>query len=276
MTSLHSRSALVTGGGSGIGLAGAIRLAADGCSVTICGRTEAKLAEAVERIADSAGEGAEVGYVVADVTSEPDVIAAVAAAVERGGGLDITFACAGGSQHLGPLVTADLDAVRATIDLNYIGTFLTIKHAARPMLAQGSGSIIGMSSHAGADSFRSLGVYGSAKAGLDMLCRVAADELGSRGIRVNSVQPGIVATELMDPITDGSSLLDDYLPQIPLGRVGRPEEVAELVRFLAGPESSWITGQCIAVDGGQNLRRGADYGVMAAELFGGDPLDSLD
>jgi NAD(P)-dependent dehydrogenase (short-subunit alcohol dehydrogenase family) len=70
--------------------------------------------------------------------------------------------------------------------------------------------------------------------------------------------------------------LDDYLPQIPLGRVGQPEEVAELVRFLAGPESSWITGQCIAVDGGQNLRRGADYGVMAAELFGGDPLDTLD
>jgi NAD(P)-dependent dehydrogenase (short-subunit alcohol dehydrogenase family) len=275
MTSLKSRSALVTGGGSGIGLAGAVRLAADGCSVTICGRTEARLADAVDRIAAVAGEGAEVGYVVADVTSEAKVIEAVAAAVERGGGLDIVFACAGGSRHIGPLVAADLDAVRATIDLNYIGTFLTIKHAARPMLAQGGGSIIGMSSHAGADSFRSLGVYGSAKAGLDMLCRVAADELGPRGIRVNSIQPGIVATELMEPITGGSSLLDDYLPQIPLGRVGQPEEVAELVRFLAGPESSWITGQCIAVDGGQNLRRGADYGVMAAELLGGDPLDDL-
>jgi NAD(P)-dependent dehydrogenase (short-subunit alcohol dehydrogenase family) len=275
MTSLKSRSALVTGGGSGIGLAGAVRLAADGCSVTICGRTETKLVDAVDRIAAAADEGAEIGYVVADVTSESEVIEAVAAAVARGGGLDIVFACAGGSQHLGPLVAADLDAVRATIELNYIGTFLTIKHAARPMLAQGSGSIIGMSSHAGADSFRSLGVYGSAKAGLDMLCRVAADELGSRGVRVNSIQPGIVATELMEPITGGSSLLDDYLPQIPLGRVGQPEEVAELVRFLAGPESSWITGQCIAVDGGQNLRRGADYGVMAAELFGGDPLDDL-
>ena len=275
MTSLKSRSALVTGGGSGIGLAGAVRLAADGCSVTICGRTEAKLADAVDRIAAAAGEGAEIGYVVADVTSEAEVIEAVAAAVTRGGGLDIVVASAGGSHHLGPLVAADLEAVRATIDLNYISTFLTIKHAARPMLAQGSGSIIGMSSHAGADSFRSLGVYGSAKAGLDMLCRVAADELGARGIRVNSVQPGIVATELMEPITDGGSLLDDYLSQIPLGRVGQPEEVAELVRFLAGPESSWITGQCIAVDGGQNLRRGADYGVMAAELFGGDPLDDL-
>ncbi len=275
MTSLKNRSALVTGGGSGIGLAGAVRLAADGCSVTICGRTESKLVDAVDRIAAAADEGTEIGYVVADVTSESEVVEAVAAAVARGGGLDIAFACAGGSQHLGPLVAADLEAVRATIELNYIGTFLTIKHAARPMLAQGRGSIIGMSSHAGADSFRSLGVYGSAKAGLDMLCRVAADELGSRGVRVNSIQSGIVATELMEPITGGSSLLDDYLPQIPLGRVGQPEEVAELVRFLAGPESSWITGQCIAVDGGQNLRRGADYGVMAAELFGGDPLDDL-
>ncbi len=126
--------------------------------MTICGRTESD-AGRCRRPKSRAPpvEGADVGYVVADVTSEDDVVEAVAATVERGGGLDIAFACAGGSRHLGPLVAADLDAVRATIELNYVGTFLTIKHAARPMLAQGSGSIIGMSSHAGADSFRSLG-----------------------------------------------------------------------------------------------------------------------
>ena len=259
MTTLNGRSALITGGGSGIGLAAAARLAADGCNVTICGRTESKLAEAAGQIA-AAADGAEVGYVVADVTAEDDVIRAVAAAVERGGGLDIAFACAGGSQHLGPLVAAELDAVRATIELNYIGTFLTIKHAARPMLTQGGGSIIGMSSHAGADSFRSLGVYGSAKAGLDMLCRVAADELGSRGIRVNSVQPGIVATELMDPITAGSRLLDDYLPQIPMGRVGQPEEVANVALFLASDESSYVSGAVIPVDGALLSGRGAPMG----------------
>ncbi len=276
MSTLHGKSALITGGGSGIGLASVARLAADGCHVTICGRTRSTLEAGVEEIKATAVAGTEVGSIVADVTVEDDVAAAVAAAVDHGGGLDILFACAGGSLHLGPLVAADLEAVRATIELNYVGTFLSIKHGARPMLAGGGGSIIGMSSHAGVDPFRSLGVYGSAKAGLDMLCRVAADELGSRGVRVNSVQPGIVATELMAPITDGSTLLDDYLPQIPLGRVGRADEVAELVRFLAGPESAWITGQCIAVDGGQNLRRGADYGVMARELFGGDPIDMLD
>ncbi|NNE73363.1 MAG: SDR family oxidoreductase, partial [Acidimicrobiales bacterium] len=93
-------------------------------------------------------------------------------------------------------------------------------------------------------------------------------------VRVNSVQPGLVATEIVSPITGGSALLDDYLPQIPLGRVGEPEEIAEMVRFLIGPESSWITGQALAVDGGQNLRRGADYGELV-RAFGDDPLDGL-
>ena len=161
------------------------------------------------------------------------------------------------------------------MELNYIGTFLCIKYGGRQMARQGGGgSIIGCSSHAGTDSFRCLGAYGAAKAGLDHLCRTAADEMGEFGVRVNSVQPGIVGTDLMTPITGGGRLLDDYIPQIPLGRIGQPEEIAEMVRFLIGPESSWITGQNFAVDGGQNLRRGADYGEMLRE-FGADPMGGL-
>ncbi len=119
-----------------------------------------------------------------------------------------------------------------------------------------------MSSGAGHFPHRYLPAYGAAKAGIEMLCRYAAEELGQAGIRVNAVQPGIIDDELMAFITAGGPLLDDYLAQIPLHRVGKVEDVAEAVRFLAGPESSWITGACLAVDGGHHLRRGADYSLL--------------
>ncbi len=275
MGSIGSYSVLITGGGSGIGEAAAAKLAADGANVTICGRTEDKLIGAVERISESAAEGVTVQHVIADVTDEAAVLAAVAAATEQTGRLDGLFACAGGSTGIGPLATSDVDTIHSTMELNYIGTFLCIKHGGRQMARQGGGgSIIGCSSHAGTDSFRCLGAYGAAKAGLDHLCRTAADEMGEFGVRVNSVQPGIVGTDLMTPITGGGRLLDDYIPQIPLGRIGQPDEIAEMVRFLIGPESSWITGQNFAVDGGQNLRRGADYGEMLRE-FGADPMGEI-
>lgn len=258
------RAALVTGGGSGIGLAAAEHLAADGALVTICGRTEAKLAAAVERI-DAVADAARGGgarFVVADVTDEDQVAAAVAAASEPTGTLDILFACAGGSLHMGPIDVADLHAVRATIDLNLVGTFLCIKHAAPVMAAGGGGSIITMSSGAGHFPHRYLWAYGSAKAGIEMLTKYAAEELGDRRVRVNTVQPGIIDDELMAFITAGGALLDDYLEQTPIRRVGTVGDVARAVRFLAGPESEWITGECLTVDGGHHLRRGANYGLL--------------
>jgi NAD(P)-dependent dehydrogenase (short-subunit alcohol dehydrogenase family) len=126
----------------------------------------------------------------------------------------------------------------------------------------GGGSIIGMSSGAGAFPHRYLWAYGSAKAGIDMLCRCAAEELGPTGVRVNTVQPGIIDDELMAPITAGGPLLDDYLEQMPISRLGTVEDIAEAVRFLAGPESAWITGENLGVDGGHHLRRGANYGLL--------------
>jgi len=255
-TGLEGRRALVTGGGSGIGLATALRLAADGAHVTVCGRTEATLAAAAEAIG-RVGSG---DYVVADVTVEEQVAAAVGAATGPDGRLDILFACAGGSLHMGPLVDADAAAVRATVDLNVIGSFLCVKHAAKVM-GEG-GSIVLMSSGAGHFPHRWLWAYGMAKAGVESLCAYAAEELGSSGIRVNAVQPGIVDDELMAPITAGGALLDDYLAQMPISRLGTVEDVATAVRYLAGPESSWVTGECLAVDGGHHLRRGADYSLL--------------
>jgi NAD(P)-dependent dehydrogenase (short-subunit alcohol dehydrogenase family) len=275
-------NALVTGGGSGIGLGTASRLVADGAHVTVCGRTEDKLVAAVatlEVVAAAAGaDGGPVGsarYVVADVTIEDQVATAVAEAASPRGHLDILFACAGGSLHMGPFPVADVEAVRATIDLNLVGTFLCLKHGA-PLMAAGvgrgvdvreapGGSFIGMSSGAGLFPHRYLWAYGAAKAGIDMLCRSAAEELGHTGLRVNSVQPGIIDDELMSFITAGGPLLDDYVAEMPIARVGTVEDVAAAVRYLAGPESGWVTGVNFPIDGGHHLRRGANYGLLFGE-----------
>lgn len=261
---LDGRTALVTGGGSGIGLAVAQRLAADGAVVTICGRTEDKLVAAVDQIqAAATGQGG-ARYLVADVTVEDQVAAAVAKAAEPDGELDILVANAGGSLHIGAFDAAEAEAVRATIDLNLMGTILCIKHAVEPMRRNGGGTVVAVSSGAGGFPHRHLWAYGASKAGIDMACRYAAEELGGDGIRVNSVQPGIVADELMAFITAGGPLMDDYIENMPLGRAGTVEDIAEAVRFLAGPESSWITGINLPIDGGHHLRRGADY----SRLFG--------
>jgi NAD(P)-dependent dehydrogenase (short-subunit alcohol dehydrogenase family) len=275
-TGIVGLSALVTGGGSGIGLGTSARLIADGADVTICGRTEEKLQRAVATLGEVAASGDHVAgrarYVVADVTDEEQVAEAVRVAAQDRDRLDILFANAGGSLHIGPMAEADVVAVRATFDLNLTGTFLCIKHGA-PVMAAGvgtgvdggrapGGSIIGMSSGAGSFPHRYLWSYGAAKAGIDMLCRYAAEELGKDGIRVNTVRPGIIDDELMEFITAGGPLLDEYLAQMPISRVGNVDDVAGAVRFLAGPESTWITGENLAVDGGHHLRGGPNYGLL--------------
>jgi NAD(P)-dependent dehydrogenase (short-subunit alcohol dehydrogenase family) len=259
-------SVLVTGGGSGIGLATAERLAAEGAHVTICGRTEQKLAGAVARIAAVATGDATARFVVADVTIEEQLAAAVAATAEMSGRIDGLFACAGGSTHIGSVLSADVAAVRATIDLNLMGSVICVKHGGAAMTAQrGGGSIVLMSSGAGRFPHPHLWAYGVSKAAICFLAKTAAEELGPSGIRVNAVAPGIIDDELMSFITAGGPLLDDYLAQMPLGRVGTVDDVAQAVRYLLGPESSFVTGETLGVDGGHHLRRGADYSL----LFGG-------
>jgi NAD(P)-dependent dehydrogenase (short-subunit alcohol dehydrogenase family) len=263
MAGIEGWAVLITGGGSGIGLATAERLAADGAHVTICGRTEQKLIDAVERIS-AAGDGkAAASYVVADVTVEAQVAVAVEATAQATGRIDALFACAGGSLHLGSILDADVDAVRATIDLNLMGSVICVKQAGAAMRAQGTpGSIVLMSSGAGRFPHPHLWAYGVAKAGICFLCETAAEELGHLGIRVNAVAPGIIDDELMSFITAGGPLLDNYIEQMPLGRVGTVEDVASAVRYLIGSESSFVTGETLGVDGGHHLRRGADYSLL--------------
>lgn len=271
-TGIAGQSALVTGGGSGIGLGCAQRFAADGANVTICGRSEERLADALDVILETAAPAVTVQSIPCDVTDEEQVAAAVAKACEPTGGLDIVVASAGGSETIGPLHTIDVDAWRRTVDLNLTGTFLTLKQAAPVMVRGGGGSFIAISSIAGSLTHRWFGAYGPAKAGIEQLVAMAADELGASNVRVNAIAPGIVDTELMGAVTAGSPVLDDYLSQMPLSRVGTVEDCAGAAAFFAGPDSTWVTGQTMQVDGGHSLRRGPDFSAFFEPLFGADGL----
>lgn len=256
-----SMAALVTGGGSGIGLGCAARLASEGAAVTICGRDETRLRAAVDTL------GGAARYVVADVTDEAAVQAAVETATQPTGALDVVVANAGATAAFGPLALVPVEAFEQDLRLNIIGTFLTLKHAAPAVARSGGGAIVAVSSIAGILTHRLMGPYAASKAGLEMLVRNAADELGRYGIRVNAVRPGLVPTDASDPLASNGATRGDYLAQMPLGRLGTVEDIAAAVAFLAAPESSWVTGQCIGVDGGHSLRRGPDLSGLVGNHF---------
>jgi NAD(P)-dependent dehydrogenase (short-subunit alcohol dehydrogenase family) len=263
---LAGSAALVTGGDSVVGLACARRLAADGAVVTICGTCEESLKLA------AAEHG--LRYTVADVTDEEQIAGAVAEAAASGP-LRIVIASTRGSASIGPVAQLNIAGWRATLDLNATGTMLTLKYTAREMARAGGGSFVAISSIAATTIHRWFGAYGPASAAVDHMVALAADELGGIGIRVNGLRPGIVESELVAGIADPGPVLDDYLACLPLSRIGTAADVAEAARFLAGPESAWITGEVINVDGGQHLRRGPDYSALFGPLFGEAALRGL-
>ncbi|WP_089301069.1 SDR family oxidoreductase [Haloechinothrix alba] len=275
--SVEGMGVLVTGGGSGIGLGVARHLAAEGAHVTVCGRTEATLIAAVEEISAHAAAGSRAGYVVADVSDEDAVAGAVARAGERAGGrLDGVVTCAGGNSWVGPITHMPVEEWNGALDTNLTGTMLALKHAGAYMAKAGGGAIVGISSIASSNTHRWFGPYGVTKAGVDHLCRLAADELGPSNVRVNCVRPGLVRTEMVEAITGSDNpVRDDYESCIPLPRLGEVGDIAAAVRFLIGPESSWLTGQVINVDGGHSLRRGPDLRPWLEPAYGEDGLRGI-
>ncbi len=260
---LSGQHFLITGGGSGIGLACAARLRADGGVVTLMGRTQQKLEAAAAQL--RASPGADVRVAVGDVANEDDVAAAVKVACDANSALHGCVAAAG-TGSFGPLLDMDRAQWDAVLATNITGTMLTLKYAGRAMVA-GGGSIVAISSIAGVLTHRWMTAYCVSKAGLEMLVRNAADELGGAGIRVNAVRPGLVPTDMAAPLVANPPIQADYLDQMPLRRLGTPEDISEAVRFLIGPESSWITGQVIASDGGHTLRRGPDLDSAAQAVM---------
>ena len=256
---LAGKHMLITGGGTGIGLACARALRADGAVVTLMGRREAKLAESRDALGSEGGP--EVRIAAGDVANEDDVVAAVKVAADANGALHGCVAAAG-TGTFGPLLDTPLDQWDNVLRTNLTGVMLTIKHAGKAMVG-GGGSIVAISSIAGVLTHRWMTAYCVSKAGVEMLARNAADELGGAGIRVNAVRPGLVPTDLAAGLVNNPAANADYLDQMPLRRLGTPEDIANIVRFLIGPESGWVTGQVIASDGGHTLRRGPDLDPLA-------------
>jgi NAD(P)-dependent dehydrogenase (short-subunit alcohol dehydrogenase family) len=259
---LEGTTALVTGGGTGIGLACAAALIADGATVTICGRTEDTLKRAVATL------GASASYVVTDVTDEGAVQSLVEQA-SASGRLDTVVANAGGGGLPSPTHALDAEEFTRVLNLNVLGTWLVAKHTL-PHLVRSQGSFIGMSSIAGQLTHRWFGGYPVGKAGIEAIIRNIADEYGPASVRANAIRPGFIATEIMEGIPRDSAVYESYLENTPLPRLGEPDDVGNLVRFLASSEATWITGQVINVDGGHNLRRGPDFSMFAG-VSGDDP-----
>lgn len=274
--SFQDRTYLITGGGSGIGKGVAAGLVSAGASVMIVGRNPDRLAGAVEEIAplaDRAGNGGAIRYEPTDVTNEDEVVRAVDAATAWHGRLHGAVHCAGGSLTVGPITHTDSEAWRNTVDLNVNGTMYVLKHVGRELVRGGGGSFIGISSIAASNTHRWLGPYGVTKSAIDHMMMLAADELGESWVRVNSIRPGLIRTDLVDAsVIQSPEISADYAQCTPLPRVGEVEDVANLAMFLLSDAAGWITGQCINVDGGHMLRRGPDYSSMMVQMFGQDAL----
>jgi NAD(P)-dependent dehydrogenase (short-subunit alcohol dehydrogenase family) len=270
--SFQHRTFLVTGGGSGIGKGVAAGLAAAGASVMIVGRNADRLAAAVEEIDAVKDNGGAIRYEPADVTNEDEATRAVDAATAWHGRLHGVVHCAGGSETIGPITQIDSELWRRTVDLNINGTMYVLKHSARELVRGGGGSFVGISSIAASNTHRWFGAYGVSKSAVDHLMKLAADELGPSWVRVNSIRPGLIRTELVAPVLQSPELSEDYRLCTPLPRPGEVEDVANLAMFLLSDAASYVTGQVINVDGGLILRRGPDYSAMLEPVFGADGL----
>ncbi len=245
MQDLSGRVALVTGGSRGIGRAICAELARRGAKVVVNYQSNAAAAEEV--LAEIRAAGGEAITVQADISKADDAAALIKAAVDGFGGLDILVNNAGITRDglLMRMSEADWDIVHNT---NLRGTFLVTKAAMRPMLRARNGRIINITSVVGVMGNAGQANYAAAKAGIIGFTRAVAREVASRGITVNAVAPGFIATDITAAMTEAQT--GAVMAQIPLGRIAEPSDVAPLVAVLASEGASYITGQCIHVDGG--------------------------
>jgi NAD(P)-dependent dehydrogenase (short-subunit alcohol dehydrogenase family) len=245
MSNGANRKAVVIGGASGIGWATAQVLAADGCAVTVADRN----ADGARDRAAALGDPHTAAAV--DVTDEESVIALF----DPTGPVDVVVNCAGFS-NVGMIVDMPVEDWRSVIDVCLTGSFIVAKHAGRA-LGHG-GVLVSITSLNARQPAAGMSAYCAAKAGLSMLTEVAALELGPRGIRVNAVAPGFVHTPLTEPAAAIPGVVDDYIDNTALGRAGRPEDIAEAVRYLCSPQASWLTGEVLDINGGAHLKKYPD------------------
>jgi NAD(P)-dependent dehydrogenase (short-subunit alcohol dehydrogenase family) len=256
MSGIPGRAVVVTGGAQGIGRAVAERFLADGASVVMLDLD----GELAATVAGELAASGPVRAVAGDVSKREDVRAAVSACTSAFGRLDAMIAHAG-IADVKPLLEIDDRSWQRVLDVNLTGVFLCMQEAGRVMAEGGGGAIVVTAS---TNSFwveQNMAPYNASKGGVVALVRTAALDLASHGIRVNAVAPGVVRTRISEWVIDDPVLGPEYLKKLPLGRFGEPVDVANAVAFLASPESSYITGQTLILDGGLTL---------------GQPLDEMD
>jgi NAD(P)-dependent dehydrogenase (short-subunit alcohol dehydrogenase family) len=250
VTRLAGKTALITGGGTGIGRACALLFAREGARVAVAGRSAEPLRAVVAEIERAGGQALAV---TCDVTQAEQVERAVRATAERFGALNVVVNNAG-VLALGSVEQTPESEWARVLGVNLTGTFLVSRAALPELRKAGGGSIVNIGSLYGLIGLKNRAAYAASKGGVTQLTRSMALDHAHEGIRVNCVCPAIVETEMIQQVfasqPDPAALRRQRIEQIPLGRMGRPEDVAQLALFLASDESSWMTGAALPLDGG--------------------------
>jgi len=247
---MNTRVVLITGALTGIGRATALAFAKEGSRIVISGRREE---EGEKLVAELRKLGAEAEFIRSDVRQDEDLRRLVDKTVARFGRLDAAVNCAGTEGKPGPVTEQTAETYAATFDTNVLGTLLS-KHEMRVMLAQGSGSIVNVSSTYGHVGAAGAAVYAASKHAVEGLTKSAALEAAASGVRVNMVAPGPIDTGMLTRFTGTDEKKASLAATVPLKRVGRPEEIAQTILFLASDKASFITGASYLVDGGKTAR----------------------
>jgi NAD(P)-dependent dehydrogenase (short-subunit alcohol dehydrogenase family) len=251
MGEMKGKVALITGASSGIGRATALKFAAEGARVALVARSTDALAQVVAAIV---ADGGEALALPGDVTDEADIERIVREMVGGWGGIDVLVNAAG-IIDTGTIETTRLEDWDYMMNVNVRGPFYLMQ-CAMPYLVERQGNVVNVSSVTGTRAFPGILAYCASKAAVDQLTHCAALEMAAKGVRINAVNPGVVVTQLhrsggMDE-KSYAAFLEHSKTTHPLGRVGRPEEIAELIYFLASPRAGWITGGSYAIDGGRH------------------------
>jgi len=248
MNALAGKVALVTGGTSGIGRATAIAFGREGAKVVVAGRNKERGQVVVKEIEKAGGESI---FIPTDILKAAGVEALVKSAVEHYGRLDCAFNNAGILHPITLLADETEEQWDSMIDTNLKGVWLCMKYEIKQMLKQGKGAIVNDSSVAGLRASRVTASYGASKHGIIGLTKTAALQYGNSNIRVNAVCPALIRTPMLLHRDERTDLNDQWVADLPLSRMGEPNEVAEAVVFLCSDAASFITGATLTVDGGQ-------------------------
>jgi NAD(P)-dependent dehydrogenase (short-subunit alcohol dehydrogenase family) len=245
---MNNQVVLITGALTGIGRVAAVAFAERGYQVVVAGRHQ----EPGDGLAaELRGLGGEAEFIVTDVRHDDEVRELVDRTVARFGRIDAAVNNAGTEGKPGPITEQSAESYAATFDTNVLGTLLSMKHELRVMEAQGSGSIVNISSTYGHEGAKGASIYAGSKHAVEGLTKSAALEAASFGVRVNAVAPGPIDTGMLTRFTGTADRKAALASGVPLGRIGRPEEIAQAIVFLASDQAGFITGQVLTADGGK-------------------------